>query len=171
MEIFNTSRIRFNELYQDALNFVTATYGKLGQHFSLASPMGQLLQVMLSYGRMILFYNEDSVTELNINTATRPQSIKGVASLTGHNPSRPVSARGTLVFTYNGQKLPTGVKQVSIPNYTLLANSQNGLTYTITLPGEETIFDFNSIASSLEVNIVQGRMEYQQATGTGDPLQ
>lgn len=171
MEIFNTSRIRFNELYQDALNFVKASYGNLGQHFTLASPMGQLLQVMLSYGRMILFYNEDSVTELNINTATRPQNIKGVASLTGHNPSRPMSARGTLILSYNGQKLPSGTNIISIANYTLIANSQNGLTYTVTLPGEEVLFDLTSVTNAIELNIVQGKIEYQQATGTGDPLQ
>lgn len=171
MEIFNTSRIRFNELYQDALNFVKVSYGNLGQHFTLASPMGQLLQVMLSYGRMILFYNEDSVTELNINTATRPQNIKGVASLTGHNPSRPMSARGTLILSYNGQKIPSGTNIISIPNYALIANSQNGLTYTITLPGEEVLFDLTSVTNSIELNIVQGKIEYQQATGTGDPLQ
>ena len=64
-QIFSTSRIRFQELYQDALNFVKNSYGALGQYFTLASPMGQLLQVVLSYGRMILFYNEDSVTELH----------------------------------------------------------------------------------------------------------
>jgi len=170
-EIFNTSRIRFNELYQDALNFVKASYGNLGQHFTMASPMGQLLQVILSYGRMILFYNEDSVTELNINTATRPQNVKGVASLTGHNPSRPMSARGTLIFQYNAQKLPLGTNIVSIPNYTLLANNQNGLTYTVTLAGEEILFDLTSVTNKIEVNIVQGKLEYQQATGTGDPLQ
>jgi len=171
MEIFNVSRIRFSELYQDALNFVKNTYGDLGQHFTLASPMGQLLQILLHYGRMILFYNEDSVTELNINTATRSQNIKGLASLTGHNPSRPMSARGTLTFQYNGTKLPPGTKIITIPNYTLISNSQNGLTYTIILPGEEALFDLTDITDSIDVNIVQGKMEYQQATGTGDPLQ
>jgi len=171
MEIFNTSRIRFHELYQDALNFVKNTYGSLGQYFTLASPMGQLLQVILHYGRMILFYNEDSVTELNINTATRTQNIKGLASLTGHNPSRPMAARGTLTLQYNGKKLPIGTKIVTIPNYTTVANNQNGLTYTIVLPGEEAMFDLTSVTNTLEVNIVQGKVEYQQVTGTGDPLQ
>ena len=171
MEIFDTARIRFNELYQDALNFVKRTYGDLGQHFTMASPMGQLLQVILGYGRMILFYNEDSITELNIKTATRPTNIKGIASLTGHNPSRAVAARGTLTLSYNGEKLPSGMKFLSIPNYTQIGNGQNGLTYTIVLPGEETLFDFSNISNTLEVNIIQGRIEYQQVTGTGDPLQ
>ena len=171
MEIFNTSRIRFAELYQDALVFVKNQYGELGQHFSMASPMGQLLQVILQYGRMILFYNEDSITELNIKTASRPQSIKGLASLSGHNPSRAISARGTLTLSHTGQKLPAAAKTIAIPNYSMLTNSQNGLTYTIVLPGEETLFNFQNVNNTLDVNIVQGKMEYQQSTGTGDPLQ
>lgn len=171
MEIFNTARIRFNELYQDSLKFVKNTYSDLGQYFTMASPMGQLLQVILNYGRMILFYNEDSVTELNIKTATRPQSIKGLATLTGHNPSRAMAARGTLTLNYNGTKLPIGTKIITFPNYTLLTNSQNGLTYTVILPGEEVLYDLTSITNTLEVNIIQGKLEYQQATGTGDPLQ
>jgi len=170
-ELFNTTRIRMSELYNDALQFVKNTYGELGQYFTMASPMGQLLQVILHYGRMILFYNEDSVTELNIKTATRPQSIKGLASLTGHNPSRAMGARGILTLTYNGTKLPIGTKIITIPNYTTVNNSQNGLTYTVTLPGEELLYDLTSITNSVEVNIIQGKLEYQQATGTGDALQ
>ena len=171
MGLFNTSRIRMSELYQDALDFIKGTYGDLNQYFTMASPMGQLLQVILNYGRMILFYIEDSVTELNIKTASRPQSIKGLASLTGHNPSRAMAARGTLTLSYNGQKLPTYANIISIPNYTQINNNQNGLTYTAVLSGEEAHLDLTVVANSLEVNIVQGKLEYQQATGTGDPLQ
>jgi len=171
MEIFNTTRIRFIELYQDALNFIKNSYGDLEQYFTMASPMGQLLQVMLHYGRMIIFYIEDSVTELNIKTASRPQSIRGIASLTGHNPSRAMAARGTLTFTYNGSKVPSYASILTIPNYTQLTNNTNGLTYTIVLPGEETRLDLTSITNFIDVNVIQGKLEYQQATGTGDPLQ
>ncbi len=171
MEIFNTTRIRFIELYQDALNFIKNSYGELEQYFTMASPMGQLLQVMLHYGRMIIFYIEDSVTELNIKTASRPLSIRGIASLTGHNPSRAMAARGTITFTYNGSKVPSYASILTIPNYTQLTNNSNGLTYTVVLPGEETRIDLTSITNFIDVNVIQGKLEYQQATGTGDPLQ
>jgi len=170
-EFFKTSRIRFSELYQDALNFIKASYDDVGQYFTMASPMGQLLQVTLHLGRMILYYIEDSITELNINTASRPASVKGIAAITGHNPSRGMAARGTLRLTYNGQKLPIYGSTVSIPNYTQLSSVVNGLTYTIVLPGEEVRIDLSNITNYIDVNVVQGKLEYQQATGTGDPLQ
>ena len=170
-DFFKTSRIRFSELYQDAINFVKATYEDVGQYFTMASPMGQLMQITLHLGRMILYYIEDSITELNINTASRPASVKGVASLTGHNPSRAMSARGTLRFTYNGSKLSIYGNTVAIPNYSRLSSTINGLTYTIVLPGEEIRMDLTGINNFIDVNIVQGKIEYQQSTGTGDALQ
>jgi len=170
-DFFKTSRIRYSELYQDAINFVKATYEDVGQYFTMASPMGQLLQITLHIGRMIMYYIEDSITELNINTASRPASVKGVASLTGHNPSRAMAARGALRFTYNGAKLSIYGNTVTIPNYTQLTSTINGLTYTIILPGEELRLDLTGINNFVNVNIVQGKIEYQQATGTGDALQ
>ena len=170
-EFFKTSRIRFSELYQDALNFVKATYEDVGQYFTMASPMGQLLQITLHLGRMIMYYIEDSITELNINTASRSSSVKGVASLTGHNASRAMAARGTIRLTYNGTKLEIYGNTVTIPNYTQITSTTNGLTYTIVLPGEEVRLDLTSINNFVDVNVVQGKLEYQQATGTGDPLQ
>lgn len=170
-EFFKTSRIRFSELYQDAINFVKGTYEDVGQYFTMASPMGQLLQITLHLGRMILYYIEDSVTELNINTATRPKNVKGIATITGHNPSRAMAARGTLRFTYNGEKLDIYGNTITIPNYTQITSVTNGLTYTIVLPGEEARLDLTSINNYIDVNVMQGKVEYQQATGTGDPLQ
>jgi hypothetical protein len=168
--IFKTSRIRLSELYQDSVNFLSTTYGNVGQYFTMASPMGQLLQVMLNYGKMILYYIEDSITELNILTATRPSSVKGLATLTGHNPSRAMAARGTLQLKYSDASLETYSNTVILPNYTTLTNKSNGLTYTVVLPGEEARIELLN-SNFLEVNIVQGTIEYQQATGTGDPLQ
>jgi len=170
-EFFKTSRIRFSELYQDAINFIKATYEDVGQYFTMGSPMGQLLQITLHLGRMILYYIEDSITELNINTASRPSSVKGIVSITGHNPSRAMAARGTLRLTYNGSKIDIYGNTISIPNYTQISSTTNGLTYTIVLSVEELRLDLTNINNYIDVNIMQGKIEYQQATGTGDPLQ
>ena len=171
MSMIKTARIRLAELYQDSINFVKTSYNSVGQYFTMASPMGQLLQVVLNLGRMILYYVEDSITELNIRTASRAQSVKGLASLTGHNPSRGQGARGTLRLTYNGQPIDIYGNTVVIPNYTKIVSSINGLTYTVVLPGEEVRVDLTSTTNFVDVDIVQGTLEYQQATGTGDPLQ
>jgi hypothetical protein len=171
MNIIKTARIRLSELYQDSINFIKQTYDDAGQYFTMASPMGQLLQVVLNIGRVILYYVEDSITELNILTASRAQSVKGLAALTGHNASRGVAARGTLRLYYNGEKLDLYGNTAVISNYSKITSTHNGLTYTIILPGNEIRLNLTSVTNFIDVNIVQGKLEYQQGTGTGDPLQ
>ena len=175
---FKLTRLRFSELYTDTLNFLKQSYKNFGQYFSNASPLGQLLQVVLNLGRMIIYYIEDSITELNILSATRPQSVKGLAVLTGHNPSRAIAARGSLKLTFNGNSnvvntpnTTSNVNTIIIPNYTQLICSLNNLSYTIILPTEELRMNLSNMNSAVEVNIMQGIIEYQQATGTGVPLQ
>jgi len=92
MKIFNTARIKYDELYADAVIFLEEKYGQSRQVFSLASPFGQLLTVILSLGRLIMFYIEDSITELNIYKAQRDSSVRGLSRLTGHNPTRAIAA-------------------------------------------------------------------------------
>jgi hypothetical protein len=167
---FENQRIKLTELYTDAISFVRATYENVDQYFTMASPMGQLLQVVLNHGRQILFYIEDSITELNINTATRPDNIKGLVSLTGHNPSRAIGARGTIRLTYNGNKMNIYGNTIIIPNYTNLTYVSNSLKYTIILSAEEARLEL-SVNNYIDVNVIQGTIEYQQVTGNGDPLQ
>jgi len=79
IKIFSLNRIKYFELYQDALKYVKASYKAVGQKFSTASPFGQLLQVVLHLGRMIFYYIEDSISGLNIRTAYRPDQVRGLA--------------------------------------------------------------------------------------------
>jgi len=43
IKIFKLNRIKFSELYNDALTYIKATYKAVGQEFNTASPFGQLL--------------------------------------------------------------------------------------------------------------------------------
>lgn len=168
--IFKYNRLKFNELYNDALNFIKQTYQNLGQQFTMASPFGQLLQVILHLGRMILFYIEFSITEMNIKTASLPSSVRGLATLTGHNPSRAIAARGSLRLNVSNNGNSYLGQTILIPNYTTIVNSLNGMTYTIVLPAENIKMTLNA-NNYIDVNIVQGSIQYQQGTGTGEALQ
>ena len=169
---FDLSRIKFTELYNDAINYLSAKFNQNSQRFSLASAFGQLLQVVMNLGRMILYYIEDSITELNIYTATRPNSIKGLAVLTGHNPSRAIAARGSLKLSYNGQSYSDIMGNVAIiPNYAEVQSTLNGLVYTLLLPTDELRLNLENTNNNVEVNVVQGQYEYQQVTGDGMSLQ
>ena len=171
IKIFKLNRIKFAELYEDALAYIKATYKAVGQQFNTASPFGQLLQVVLHLGRMIFYYIEDSITGLNIRTSYRPDQIKGLARLAGHESARPISARGACQIYYasNGNYELDGLV-CYIPNKTQVINKQNGLTYTILFGADNGKITMN-YGNSIDANLIQGKIKFQQATGTGRALQ
>jgi len=170
LEIFKLTRIRFDQLYQDARAYLQSRYEQADQVFSTASPYGQLLQVMLDLGRLMFYYIEDSLQETNILTAQRPNSIRGLARIAGHNPTRPIAASGTLRLLYNGGTLDMYGNTAIIPNYTTLLCRSNGLTYTIILDQEAVALELSG-KNSIDVVAYQGAIETQSFTGSGEELQ
>jgi hypothetical protein len=170
LNIFNYNRISFEELYRDARDYLTSQFLQAGEVFSPAGAYGQLLSVMLDLGKLIFYYVEDSITELNIFTATRDSSIRSLARIAGHNPTRAISATGTINLTYNGNPLNMYGDTLIIPNYTRIVDNGSGLTYTITTDSEEVRMKVSG-KSSVEVKVTQGVIETQTLTGTGRPLQ
>ena len=69
LQIFKYNRIQFDQLYSDVRNFMTTKFLQVGEVFSPASAYGQLLYVILDLARLLFYYIEDSITELNIMTA------------------------------------------------------------------------------------------------------
>lgn len=157
-------------MYDDAVAFLQKTYGDTGKYFSSASPLGQLLITTLRMGELIFYYIEDSITELNIKSATRPNSIRGLAALVGHNSTRAISATGTLKLTYNNRTVNMYGNTVIIPNLTMLKNKQNSLKYLIKLDTEEARINLTG-NNSLEVKVIQGEVGSQTFTSDGTPLQ
>ena len=170
MNIFRKSRLLFEEMYKDAQDYLQEKYEQAGQIFSTGSAFGQLLEVIINLGKLIIYYIEDSITELNIKTATRSNSIFGLARLTGHNPTRAISAQGNVKITYNGENVDMYGDSVIIPNYTKIECKENTLPYLIIVPSEEVRIKLTP-KNYLIVKIIQGEIESQIATGTGLKLQ
>jgi hypothetical protein len=167
--MFDTARLRFEQLREDISNYIVAMYNENNANLNMASPLMQVLYVVANLGRMILFYIESAMTETNISTAVHDRSIKAISTLTGHNPSRGMAARGTVKLQYNMKTEYYG-QTINISNYTKIRSDYNGLTYLLTLPGDFiqcTIGNTNEI----ECPIVQGELHYQQATGYGVGMQ
>lgn len=170
LNIFNYNRIRFDQLYEDAKTYLTSAFLQVDDVFSPASAYGQLLGVIIDLGKLIFYYVEDSITELNIYTASRDISVRSLARIAGHNPTRAIAASGTIRLTYNGNSIDMYGNTVIIPNYTKLVDNGSGLTYTITTDSEEVRMNLTG-KSTLEVKVTQGVIEAQQVTGTGRALQ
>ena len=170
LQIFKYNRIQFDQLYSDVRSFMTTKFLQVGEVFSPASAYGQLLYVILDLARLMFYYIEDSITELNIMTAGRSQSIIGLARLAGHNPTRSIAASGTLFLGYNGSTVDIYGNTVIIPNYSKLVDQNTGLNYLITTNTEEVRINLSG-KQTAEVKVTQGSFEVQTVTGTGRPLQ
>lgn len=169
---FSLNRIRYEELLNDVMGFLVDMYKQSMDVFSTASPFGQIIQVIVRIVQMIFFYIEDSITELFINTATRPSSIRGLASLTGHQVTRAIASRGSVRLYYLG----TG-HDMYLRNNTVVINSNtkikclnNGLTYILVFPKGYIEYVIGS-KPYIYCNIYQGYFERQVFTGTGDNFQ
>lgn len=157
-------------MYADAKAYLRTVYSQSEQVFSVASPFGQLLQVIIDMGQMMFYYIEDSITELNLSTATRPASIQGNARMTGHNPVRSIAATGSVRISYADMPEMYGSK-IIIPNGTRLNCTENNLIYIIDVPTEDVRIEMQPL-SYIYANIKQGiREESVIYTGTGAPLQ
>jgi hypothetical protein len=169
-KIFNTNRIGLTQMYEDVVNYLKTVYAANDREFTSASPFAQIINVTVNLGRMILFYVENSITEMNIKTAYQARSIRGLAELTGHSPSLGVAARGSLYMTYNMSSEYEG-QTIYIKNYTKIINGSNGLTYLAILPQNTMQITVGAYDSKVEIPIIQGELKYQQGTGTGEALQ
>lgn len=169
-ELLNKTSILFSQIFSDAKTYFSNAYSQSGSVFGPSSAYGQILNAISAFTQRVFFYIEDSITELNINSATRRNSVYGLARLAGHNPTRAIGSSGDIILSFNGESITAANNQVVIPNYTTIRCINNGLPYTIITPREEIIMSIGQ-KNSVKVKIVQGKIESQVFTGTGESLQ
>lgn len=169
-QFFKLNRITFQRLYEDSQAWFQSVYDITRDQFTPASPWGQILETLLNLAQMIFYYIEDSITELNINTASRRQSIMGIAAMNGHSATRAMGANGDIFIEYSGENIDMYGQTIIIPNYTKLFCLNNKQSYVLMLNQEDIRVNTGS-RDKLKLKIVQGVWENQTFTGTGKILQ
>lgn len=169
-QFFKLNRITFQRLYEDSKAWFQSVYDITRDQFTPASPWGQILETLLNLAQMIFYYIEDSITELNINTASRRQSIMGIAAMNGHSATRAMGANGDIFIEYSGENIDMYGQTIIIPNYTKLFCLNNKQSYVLMLNQEDIRVNTGS-RDKLKLKIVQGVWENQTFTGTGKILQ
>ena len=171
MSLFSKTRIKARELFFDAFTYLNKEYEQTEEVFTPASPFGQILTVMANLGEMIFFYIEAVATELNITRARNIESIYGLSRLTGHDPTRGISAKGIIGLRLNTSAATTvNGDYVEILNNASFEVGQNGLKYFLRFDSDFIRLQKTTRAFT-NVQIIQGELEDQKFTGTGQPLQ
>ena len=172
-KLFEYVELNFTNLTIQVNNWLSETYNKSGILFNASSPYGQLLQQMKEFFRQNVLYTKNVVRQFDIEQSKTKRMILNMARISGHNPSRAMSAKGSLKFklkqgTNISQKIEGGA--VVIFDDTTLKNKTNSLFYTLKVGADKNIYPLTS-GCQFFVNIVQGKYETQKFTGTGDKNQ
>ena len=168
-EIFSKARISVSQLTTDTISYLQDIYKQAGDVFTNASPYGQILNVVNQLSSFVFYFIEDSVTESNLNTATRTENIRGLIQLTGHDPSRAMAASGEIQLNFIKTPDIQGTK-VIIPNYTKIKCINNNAFYILNLASDELYLDINN-KTPYYSNVLNGTIEKQTKTGDGSELQ
>ena len=168
-KVLNRLSVYVEDILSQTINYLTNKFGQNRAVFTAASPFGQILLVVENLTQLIFYYIEDSITELNINEATRLTSVYSLASLSGHNPSRAVSAIGEISLSVQNGLVDLPTDFVIIPNLTRLRCLNNGLIYVLNLPQDEIKFSFNGADNGVRLQIRQGIIETQTVSAKGVP--
>jgi len=171
MDLFKKNRARIQDLLQDTLDLIQRRYNQANQLFTVASAWGQILFVLQNLSQLILFFIEDSITELDIKKASRESSVYGLAALTGHNATRSSSARGQVEIIWNGIDSTTvGGGAIIIPRYASIKFQNGGTGYLLNLPQDFARLNLNS-TSKITCEIIEGSIRSTVFTGNGTVLQ
>lgn len=166
------TEITFDKI-QDEVNFYLQNiYNKASQLFSVASPFGQILTITEELHQLSILYLKNAINQFDLSNpnSNNYNIVRSAAIVAGHNPTRAISASGTLSCKVNIstdvlRDIPDG--KVKILNKTTIKNNTNGLLYHIDLGGsDEQVYNVNN-GNAFLLNIAQGQWKNASFTGTG----
>jgi hypothetical protein len=174
---FKLTEISFDRIKGEVNYYTQKVYNKASQIYSsVASPFGQVLDVVQNLYQLSLLYLKNSMNQYDLSdpNSNNYNIIRTGVIIAGHNPSRAISASGLLrcqvkVSTNIEENIPGS--QIKIINKTTIKNATNNLLYHIDLGGaEEQVFNIQS-GSSFFFNISQGEWKEATFTGNGEECQ
>lgn len=171
MNIFKKNNILINGLLNDTFSFLQDTYNQTTNLFTVASAWGQILFVLQNLSQMILYFIEDSITELNIEQATRDYSVRSLARIAGYDPGRASTAQGEVTLSWNRRQSDIGGSAVIINNHAQIRCQENGKLYSLVFGSSRVTIQLGGSPSPLRVKVAQGDFISSVVTGTGNALQ
>jgi hypothetical protein len=172
MSILKPNQIKFGDIFNNVKEYLTKVYNQTGDVFSPSSAYGQILNVMQNFMQMVFLYIEDSIVEQNITTASKLKSVQAFSRLAGHDPTRSISAQGTVKLKWKPTVVDLNASYVNILDKTKLKCENNSLQYFLLISNSLGSIKLNKNDNSFTyVKIIQGEIESQTRTGDGNPLQ
>jgi hypothetical protein len=175
MAVSKFSEISFNGIKEEIERYLTSEFSKASILYSPASPYGQILSVVQNLHQLSILYLKNAINQFDLSrpSSTNARIIRNAAIYAGHNPTRGISATGTLRFSLKpnidlDKEVPG--QRITIENKFNIKNKTNNLDYSINM-GVERMTHILSQNYTFFVPIIQGKWERRTFTGNGSPLQ
>ncbi len=175
MSAIKFSSISFSGIKSEIERFLQSENNKAGVLFSPASPYGQILSVVENLHQMSILYLKSAISNFDLSSpnSINPRVIRNYAILAGHEPSRSISATGTLKLTLKTTSsiesdIPGG--RITFFNRSVTRNNTNSLNYSLNI-GSESITQRITPNYSFFIPIIQGSWSSETFTGDGSELQ
>lgn len=171
MKIFEFIEIQYDKLSEQVNTWLKKTYNKNDIIFTSASPYGQILNVIKTFYQQLLLQLKQSISVLTLDADTiNDNYLKGYSRLSGHIPSRAISASGVINIKLKvGIDITTEVKdgKILLNNHIKIKNKSNNLFYTLYLSDDNITLDLNQIKNFYFI-VKQGQYLKDQFTGNGE---
>jgi len=175
MAVIKFSSITFSGIKSEIERFLREEHNKAGILFSPASPYGHILSVIENLHQLSIFYLKTSINQFDLSdpNSSNPRIIRNAAIFAGHNPSRAISATGTLRLSLKStsdleKDIPGS--RITFNNRTQLKNNTNSLDYSLNL-GTDTVTHRITPNYNFFIPIIQGKWSTKAFTGDGTELQ
>ena len=164
--------IQSQKLISRTVDYMVSKYKQIQKIFSYSDPYGQIILVLHNLTKINLFYTKDAINEVSYHTASRKESIYGMAELNGHSPHRGSGATCSvsLALKTDGVDTTQLTDIIFIPNYMRLKCTQNELMYYVNLGNDFIKYDVTK-DKQISLHVVQGDMRTSNFTGDGTDIQ
>ena len=169
MKLFSIMSTAFDNFDTTVHNYLARTFINLGMQYTHTQVFNVIFDGLKGIMQNALFYIEDALTEQNIFTAMRRESVFSLAKLSGYEPYYGAAAVGTLIgrlAVNNG--LDNKTTKIYIEDGTTVVNRFTGVTYTIVLPTQYYVIDIAKPLMTHEFKIVQGYYETADYAAQGN---
>jgi hypothetical protein len=167
----NFTGLSFTRIKQEIERYLREEHNKAGVLFSPASPYGQILSVIENLHSLSMLYLQNAISQFDLNErgVINERVVKNAAILSGHIPSRAISATGTIRLTAKTSvniedEIANG--QITLPNKLSMKNKTNSLFYSLNL-GRASIVQKVTAGKGILLPIIQGKWEAKTYTSDG----
>lgn len=172
MKLFKIVETKFDSFDLTVRSYLSKVFGNLGLQYSHSQIFGIIFDGIKGIMQNVMFYIEDALTEQNIKTATRRDSIFSLAKLSGFDPEYGHAASGVVIAKLHiNNGINKNVSNLYISNHTVLLNKNTGISYSIVLPTNNYMFSVNNPLVECEFKIVQGLFEKTSYVAKGNSLE